>query len=234
LDKYYESLYLAWGSIDKSFSGSASSRCFTRAVSTYFERRSRAISSDLRDPQGNFAVREATLLTYPMAIRFRQDKNILMHDLERRGFEVAFVRQYSNGPGRTVDICLENGVRVYWDRHSQFVWAEGPAALAEKVEAHLRRRYDSGVVTQLFAAGLSACRAGVIWHVTWMFLAKQFRRWKRRIDDGRVNEGASVFSEPEAYRLQTKELGTMYPPVPISLESQMMSSTERGLSGGLG
>ena len=156
-----------------------------------------------------------------MAIRFRQDKNVLMYDLERRGFEVAFVRQYSNGPGRTVDICLENGVKVYWDRHSQFVWAEGPAALANKVEAYLRRRYDSGIVTQLFAAGFSASRVGAIWRATWTFLARQFRRWKRRINDGGASVGVGVFSEPEAYRLQARELGTTYQPVQISLESRM-------------
>ena len=153
-----------------------------------------------------------------MAIRFRQDQNVLIHDLEQRGFAVAFVRLYSNGPGRTADICLENGVRVYWDRPTQFIWAEGDTTLVEKIEAFLRRRYDSGSVTKLMAEGYAVSRVGVVSRTGWQFFRRQLRRWRRRIEVRPVVT-SSLFAEPEAFRAPHPAMTLAEPPALVSADS---------------
>ena len=95
-----------------------------------------------------------------MAIRFQKTGNDLLKDLERRGFRVLFVRHYSNGPGRTDDLCLENGVVVNWDRYSHKLWAEGPADLVYKVENFLRGRYEGGPLSRLNASVIAELRLG--------------------------------------------------------------------------
>lgn len=90
-----------------------------------------------------------------MAIRFREDLNTLLRDLENRGYRVHAAKRIAGSPGRTADVYLENGVIVRWDAHTQTVWAEGPIVGMRRVEAYLRRLYESGRLGRLLAVGFS-------------------------------------------------------------------------------
>lgn len=90
-----------------------------------------------------------------MAIRFREDLNTLLRDLENRGYRIHSAKRIAGAPGRTADVYLENGVIVRWDAHTQTVWAEGPLLGMQRVETYLRRLYEGGRFSRFFARGFS-------------------------------------------------------------------------------
>ena len=72
-----------------------------------------------------------------MAIRFRGRPTSLVEELERAGYRISQVLSDAGDPRKSLQILLENGAVVNWDRDSRSIWAEGPAPLIVRLERAL-------------------------------------------------------------------------------------------------
>jgi hypothetical protein len=77
-----------------------------------------------------------------MAIRFKYNLNTLVADTTAGGFMVREVKTVPNRCGRMIDLHLENGAIICWDKESQYIWAEGPRNRINEVEKFLRKLYQ--------------------------------------------------------------------------------------------
>jgi hypothetical protein len=77
-----------------------------------------------------------------MAIRFQYNLNTLVADISAGGFAVREVKTVTNRCGRMIDLHLDNGTIICWDKESQYIWAEGPRNRINEVEKFLRTLYQ--------------------------------------------------------------------------------------------
>jgi len=75
-----------------------------------------------------------------MAITFHRGPQTLASEIKRAGYQIVDVTSDISDPSRSVQIWLENGVVVNWDRDSHSVWANGPERLTEKIEGYIASR----------------------------------------------------------------------------------------------
>lgn len=78
-----------------------------------------------------------------MAVTFRRGPRTLIKKINQSGYRIANLSGDTGDPNRSLQISLQNGVVVNWDRDSYSVWAQGPEPLSSKVEALLASRHRS-------------------------------------------------------------------------------------------
>lgn len=86
-----------------------------------------------------------------MAVKFRKDLQTLVDDVLRAGYTIQSVEQTADARGRDVEVRLSNGVTINWDPQSRSIWAEGPQRLSQKTESYLRRIYEGGRFSRMWA-----------------------------------------------------------------------------------
>jgi hypothetical protein len=97
-----------------------------------------------------------------------------LEEIKQSGYHIVEVTSDIGDPSRSLQIALQNGVVINWDRDSYSVWAHGPRPSSEKVEAYIAsrqgRRKPRGLVKIFFWTCL-AVGAAVVVLLAWRAVA---------------------------------------------------------------
>jgi hypothetical protein len=133
----------AWGNLllPRGVRATPTSGKFPATFAVVLGRRPRFLLS----PFG-FKAARLNVSSLTMAINYRKGPRTLVKELRQSGFKITDVLSDAGDPSRSLQILLENGAILNWDRDSYSVWADGPPPIARRVEnrvAELSRRRQS-------------------------------------------------------------------------------------------